>query len=256
VRRSAVQLLLVLVATFAAVAAGCGSDAEPPTTQSAAPGPVPAPGAGAALARFVEAAGAGDVDSMWSLLSLPSRQRLGPTEGEFGERYAREFQGGLGSFAGTDYELVLAVELPSGWGVAAIAGDRVRAGEREFASYAAALRQEGSAWRIELGAPVSLRKLRPEQVAVTDARPVIEMEIEADSDIEEAGLWLDGRSLAGRVTGSGGRVAVSARPSAALAVGRHVIVVFGRSGDLAAAGSAPLRVPEAPAGTTETTVAA
>jgi hypothetical protein len=39
-------------------------------------------------------------------------------------------------------------------------------------------------------------------------------------------------------------------------VGRHVIVVFGRSGDLAAAGSAPLRVPEAPAGTTETTVAA
>jgi hypothetical protein len=180
---------------------------------------------------------------MWSLLSHPSRERLGPGEGDFERKLAKGFRRGLGSFAGTGYATLLSVETPSGWGVAAIAGRRVRDGKPEFAAYAAALRREGGVWKLELGDPVRIAALEPPAGGTVGAQPRIRVRLTATAPIHEAGVWLDGATLPARIRATTARdIRIEAEPVSEISRGWHVTIVFGRAGDQAAAGAAPFRV--------------
>jgi hypothetical protein len=137
----------------------------------------------------------------------------------------------------------------TGWGVAAVAGDRERNGAQEYATYAAALRWEGEVWKLELHAPVALKRIEPEGTSTSEAPPRIVLQIEAETAIEEAGLWLDGKPLPADAGGTGGRqIRLEAVPGTELAPGRHTVAVFGRTGDFAAARSTPLTITEAASG--------
>jgi hypothetical protein len=227
-----------------ALAAGCSgsNDAgtEPAATSATASLPTEAPEVGEVLERFVAAAGNRDVETMWALLSEASREELGPTVEDFAAEYAEGFQSGLGSFAGSGYQVVLAEETESGWGVAAVAGERERSGEKEYAAYAAAFSNDGSGWRIELGAPLAVRVDSPPAVT-SDRAPPIRVAVEGDAPIEEAGVWLDGEPLPATPGGQAGELTITGEPRA-LSPGRHVVVVFGRSGERAVAGAFPFTV--------------
>ncbi len=237
--------LLILVACIALAAGGCSGDGG---GEASADGPAaaksllrPAPEAEEVLEQFVQAADNGDVDTMWGLLSEESREALGPTLEAFASEHASGFQTGLGSFAGTGYEVVVSAETAGGWGVVAIAGPRRRGDADEYASYGAALRRKEGEWRLELGAPVAIRKIAPPE-QTGDSLPRIEVGIEADVPIEEAGLWLDGALLDASVSGEPEDVLMVTTPEKALGAGWHVLVVFGSGGELANAGATPFLV--------------
>lgn len=241
------RTLAAVALAVLALAAGCsgGPDESAQTTA-----PATAQGSeqldeekavGEALRRFVDAAAAADADALWGLLSARSREQLGPTQAEFSEELVADLERGLGSFAGSPYETVLSVETESGWGVAAIAGGRIRSGEAEFAAYGAALRLEDGDWRIELGDPVDIVNNEPPQTT-DDRQPRVQFEVSADAPVDEAGLWLDGVALPANAAGTADAVTVVATPEQPLAPGWHVLVVFGRAGDDATAGATPFEV--------------
>lgn len=252
----------ILLAVLALAASGCsgGETETAPSAAGTATGPreeadqlEPAPEAALVLREFVGAAAAGDVDAMWERLSATSKEALGPTRRAFAQEAAPGFQRGLGSFASGSYEVVVSTETASGWAVAAIAGVRRRAGDEEFAAYGVALRKEDGEWKLELGAPVELRQLEPPR-ATPDASPRVEVAIAADEAVDEAGLWVDGEPLPATAGGtpSSIRLTATAEP---LEPGWHVLTVFGRSGDHAAAGAAPFFVEEPTGGTATMQVA-
>ena len=198
-----------------------------------------APEAGAALTAFVEAAGRGDVEGMWALFSGPTQDRLGPTRSDFEKRVAHDFEEGVGSFAGTSYELVVAAEAGTGWAVAAIAGPRVAEGMPENGAYAVALRAEAGGWRLELGGPVVLTPQIPGTGIVPAERPELAVDVEV-SAAPDALLWLDGvplpgSALFGGLEGSPVSGTFSGRFPGTLAAGPHTVVAFGRAGDEATA---------------------
>jgi hypothetical protein len=240
---------IALVAVAVLLLAGCGSEspeAEPPaTTQTTEEGgesdvtaataglTIDDPGPGEALQTFVEAAAAGNSEAIWLLLTPESQERLGPTLAEFAERFGNDFQEGVGTFSGSPYGVAISRRDEEGWGVAAIAGNRVREGEEEFATYGAAVRLDGDRWLLELGAPIELTRL-------VDAPPgVIQVEMSADDAIEAAGLWLDGEPLLAHVEGRRGDFVVEAElpPDAS---GTSVVVTFARTATAAGAGAFPL----------------
>jgi hypothetical protein len=247
---------VVLLALAAVLLAACGGSkseqtAPPATTASAPPAttetspqatatPATAgltiddPGPGDALSAFVEAAGAGDTDALWSLLTPLSQKQLGPTRADFARKYGKGFREGVGTFSGTPYEMVISRRDEGGWGVAAIAGNRVRDGKEEFATYGAAARQDGGKWLLELGAPLELTRL-------ADAAPgTIAVEMSATDPMEAAGLWLDGEALPAHVEGRRARFVVAAQlPGEAAA--NAVVVAFARTADAASAGAFPLK---------------
>jgi hypothetical protein len=198
------------------------------------------PRLGEVLQEFVQAAADGDAGGLWELLSSGSRERLGPTQDEFAGRLLPDFRDGLGTFAGTNAEIVVSGADPNGWGVAAIAGEREREGRQEFAAYAAALRLEDGDWRLELGAPIALRHL-------TGGPPdTLEVEVSAETRIEAAGLWVDGQPLRASVRGTAPDRFIVHAERLQLGSERHVAVTFARTRDAAAAGAFEL---SAPAGT-------
>lgn len=193
------------------------------------------PQAAVFIRLFVEAAGAGKADALWDLLSRQSRQHFGPTFADFENGAATSLEEGVGSFAGTDYGVILAVTTPGGWGVAAVAGQRVAEGQREFASYAVALRPVRDTFRIELGGPVELTPL------VQGSQPLaagdrVSFGARAPGPIDHAALWVDGRPVDTLAAGSDPtQVVVAGRPSDPLVPGPHVGIAFAQSGDEATA---------------------
>jgi hypothetical protein len=250
-------VVVVVVAALSATACGSEDAAETSagTTAAATPATTEAPPAetdtptkataamtfdaepGEVLTRFVEAAADEDVATMWRLLSTPTRERLGPTRADFADEYLAGFRDGLGTFAGTDPEVVVSGADGNGWGVAALAGDRVRRGEQEFATYAAALRVEDGEWRLELGAPIRLRYL--------DRSPpgTVDVEIEAGNPIEAAGLWVAGEPTEAVVQGTDLSHFVVHAEQVPTTADRPVGVVFARTGDEAQAGAFALDEP-------------
>ncbi len=239
--------VVVLLGLAALLLAGCGGSqseqAAPPATTETTPqeAVTPAtagltiddPGPGDALRAFVEAAGAGDTDALWGLLTPLSRKQLGPTRADFARKYGEGFREGVGTFAGTPYEMVISRRDEDGWGVAAIAGNRVRDGQEEFAAYGAAARQDGNRWLLELGAPLELKRL-------ADAAPgTIAVEMSAADPLEAAGLWLDGEALPAHVEGRRAHFVVAGQlPEGA--ADDAVVVAFARTGAAASAGAFPL----------------
>jgi len=239
--------VVVLLGLAALLLAGCGGSkseqSAPAATTATAPQetgtPATAgltiddPGPGDALRAFVEAAGSGDADALWGLLTPLSRKQLGPTRAAFARKYGKGFREGVGTFAGTPYQMVISKRDEGGWSVAAIAGNRVRDGQEEFASYGAAARKDGNKWLLELGAPLELKRL-------ADAAPgTIAVEMSAGDPIEAAGLWLDGEALPAHVQGQRARFVVAGQLPGEPAADA-VVVAFARTAAAASAGAFPL----------------
>lgn len=242
---------MILAAALALAAAACGGSSEPrasttgSSTQTGSAAPVATPEAAGVLGLFVQAAGRGDAEAMWGLLTTRSQRALGPTLTRFEKKRAKGFETGLGSFAGTGYDVLLSEMTSSGWAIAAIAGERTRRGKREYAAYAAMLAREGNGWRLELGDPLRLELLSPRHTR-TETQPLVAFRAAAEQPIRAAGLWLDGTPLPGRVRGSGATIEVTGKPAQPLAVGRHVVIVFASTGNVASAGAAPFRISGGP----------
>jgi hypothetical protein len=240
---------VVLLGLFALILTACGSKepeatpAPPVTTQATQPEEgtlatagltINDPGPAEALEAFIAAAAAGDTEALWALLSPVSRQRLGPTEQEFARKFGDGFRDGVGSFAGTPYTVVLSARDEEGWGVAAIAGNRVRKGQEEFAAYGAAARLDGARWLLELGTPIELKRV------LETPEGTLGVEMAANSVIEGAGLWLDGSPVTAQVEGAKSHFVVAGRLPAASS-NESVVVAFARTADTAGAGAFPLR---------------
>ncbi len=228
----------LLGSVLALAVAGCGgggsraTEAPPETTAApatpVAPAPPPAPGP--VFTRFVEAAGAGRADAMWALLSRPSRNRLGPTKASFRRGAALGLERRVGSLARGGYRLIVAEQVTDMFAAAAIEGTKGRG------AYAAALRLEGGAWKLELSGPVRLRALIPFSDRAATAQPQVAVGIVADADITGALLWVDGKSFAGGGGGTDPRHATAyGRPAERLARGRHLAVAFANTGISASA---------------------
>ena len=200
------------------------------------------PAAGAALKLFVEAAGSGDVLQMWALLSGPTQRRFGGDSGTFRDRFAREFEQGVGSFAGTDYQVILAEKPAPRWAVAAIVGTRTEAGVEQTAAYAVALRLEEGYWRLEVGGPVKLTPVVPSTGVKAGTSPQLGMKVEARAPISDAAVWIDGSPLPALAAGpDASTLLVAGPPDSPLAAGTHVGIGFARAGDQASALAWPLR---------------
>ena len=162
-----------------------------------------------------------------------SRKQLGPTRADFARKYGEGFREGVGTFAGTPYETVISRRDDGGWGVAAIAGNRIRDGQEEFAAYGAAARHDGNRWLLELGAPLELKRL-------ADAAPgTIAVEMSAGDPIEAAGLWIDGEALPADVEGQRDNFVVEGQLPGEPAADA-VVVAFARTAAAASAGAFPL----------------
>jgi hypothetical protein len=173
---------------------------------------------------------------MWTLLSAPTQASFGPTYAIFRRGVAFEFHEGVGSLA-PQARVILSRTLPRGWAVAAVAGERVEEGEREYFAYGAALVREGGALRLELGG-VAFSDHRPgPNDEVSESRPRLAVRASAGMNVTEVRAWLDGRALpAGRGASDPPFTArIRALPGRALAPGRHDVVVFAAAGRTAAA---------------------
>ena len=236
-RAAAAALVAVAVVT-----AGCGGgDAEDEAGAAVAPvAGVAAPAVGRALVAFVGAAGAGDADATWALLSPETRASMGPTLPEFRRGVAADLEQGLGDLAGRA-GVVLSRRVGR-WGLAAVAGERVVDGEREHYAYAAAFRLVRGQWRVELGGAVAAL-LEPGPLDETDAQPELGVKLDASGPLKQALMWLDDRPQAVRRRDEGPFSArLSGRADRPLGPGFHTAVALATTPDTAAAAAWPFEV--------------
>jgi hypothetical protein len=242
-------MLALAVALLAAACSG-GDDGEETqgqagtTVTESQPSPPPAPDAGTSAAEpgrillaFVRAAGRGDADAMWRLLSEPTRASIGPTLQDFRAGAAQELEAGLGSLA-PKAKVILSRSLRDDWAVAAVAGDReVEGGEPEYYAYGAALLPENGALKLELGGVV-ITGYKPEPLAVVDdRRPTIAANVGAGGDLQDVRMWLDGKPFPAErgANDTPFTATLRGRPAKPLAAGRHEVVVFAATTETATA---------------------
>jgi hypothetical protein len=182
---------------------------------SALPRPAPAE----VLRGFVAAVRRHDSSGVWAALSPQTRRRLG-----------RRGAASLETTVGGDAVVILNLRLTSEWAVAAVTSSG--------GAYAAALRDVGGRWRVELGAPVAIEQLGNGSHGRV-ARPPVQLaaQIRAPrAPILDAGMWLDGRGFPLHSGGTSARfVSVYGVPPGSIRQGPHVVVAFARAGADAAA---------------------
>ena len=194
-------LLLALAAVVAALAAGGASAA--PAARAAKPVAETSPGK--VLSTFVKAAGTNDTATMWGLLSSATKKRFGGSLEAFRKGEAPELVGALGQLArGDAFTMRMSEKLSSVFAFAVVTSRRVVKGQKEEAAYAAAMRAEGAGWKLELGGPVSLRVIGPDQGEVVAApEPQMAVEAKAKEQIIGAILYADGVPIDGNAGGTG-----------------------------------------------------
>jgi hypothetical protein len=251
VRRAA----LLLLALAALLAAGCsgGDDEESAgttaatapeaTTAETAPQSPPVDGGTAAdapgkvLLRFVRAAGKGDSETMWNLLTAPTQAAIGPTLDDFRGEAAESFKAGLGSIA-ANAEVILSRRLADDWTVAAVAGDRTdEEGDVEEFAYGAALLPENGTLKLELGGVV-ITGFKPDPSSeIDDPQPELAANVGAGGDLTEVQMWLDGEPFPAERGKDDTPFTATLRgtPAAPLDKGRHHVVVFASTGETATA---------------------
>ena len=228
---------LAPLALLAALLAGCGGGGgERATTTTAGAGSPAAttvadPGK-RAIDAFVSAARAGRADELWSLLSTPTRRRLGPLA-RFRSHAAVELTERLGSLG--RYTVIVSERITPEFGVVAIDGSRVVEGRRERDVYAAALRLEGSAWKVELRGPVHVRAVGPDPAAHEDVVAQVAAAVSGQGGNGTAVVYVDGAAESPKVYGTATNSTVVVNFEPALERGRHTVVVFGSVGRQAAA---------------------
>jgi hypothetical protein len=223
----------VAALAVAVVLAGCGGEERLPTlafeeeqlgSQARRPGQV--------VLQFVEAARAGDGARMALLLSASTYDTLGPGA-------LRDIADDFAEFV--DGRVVLSLRLDDGWAVGAVAGRSEEDGDP--AAYAAALRLEDGAWRLELGGVV-FGRLRPGPLDETDALPELRAEAQAGGEIEDLLVWVDGRPVRGFARHRRFTAEVRGRLGEPLAPGRHMVIVFATAAETAGALAWPFEVAE------------
>jgi hypothetical protein len=247
-RPAAVVLVLVSV-----VVSGCTSGDEAATTTPPAPPPAPtetsggtgtteppesvvAPPPGPTLIRFVRAARAGNAEAMWRLLSAPTQERFGPTLAAFRNGAALRLATTVGSFVPRRSNVFLNEQVNEQFAVAAFGGRRIVDGRARRGAYAAALRFEDGAWRLELGGPVLVEALVPDPGEVENENAQVAAGVEADASIVEGGLWLDGNAVPGESGGTDDRhITFYSDPVGNLARGPHAAVAFASTSEDASA---------------------
>jgi hypothetical protein len=240
-----------LLAVLLVLAAGCsgGDDggetgAAPPPAANGAGNPPPAaadagtadPEPGRVLLSFVKAAGRGDPDAMWELLSEPTQASIGPTLSDFRGDAAISFQHGLGTIA-ENAKVVLSRRLADDWAVAAVSGSRVVEGEREDFAYGAALLPEGGKQKLELGGVV-ITGHKPDPTSTTDDRqPPVAANVGAGGDLTDVRMWLDGEPFPAERGANDSPFTATLRgvPAAPLEPGLHTVVVFAATDQTATA---------------------
>ena len=221
-RHAAPPILLAL----ALVAAGCGGGGKsattttavttvalPTTTTSGDPGKD-------AVDALVAAARAGNTDAMWGMLSTSSRERLGPTLGEFKSGAGGELADSLAGFR--DYKVIVSERITPEFGVVAIDGSR----DGKRAVYAVPLRLVGERWKLELGSPVKVKPLGPLPDAVEPVVGQIGVAVGGPAGVGTAVMYLDGRAENPKVYTTATNSTLVSNFDPALAPGRHTVVVF------------------------------
>jgi hypothetical protein len=216
VRRLALAAVLL-------VAAGCGGSARLPELGLEPGGPAGDRGPGLVALRFVQAARAGDTERLRALMSAPTQASFGPGGGA---ELARQLAGF------TDARIVLSRPLDGPWAVAALAG---RDDDGDPAAWAAALRLEDEAWRVELGG-VFFTRLRPAPLADADPRPEIRVEAQAGGEVDDVRAWIVPEELRARaVRRAPFTREIWGRLDVPLEEGLHTLVAFAVAGETAGA---------------------
>jgi hypothetical protein len=185
------------------------------------------------LAAYVHAAAAGDTARMWSLLSRPSRRRLGGSVAGFRRRYAAELEEEVGALGTVRFQRVLSERIGSRWSVAELAG---RLGNGlGYGAYAAALRREAAGWRLELRAPIRITPLRPSPNETVSGVSQLAAEATAPQTLADLGLWLDGRAEPGKYGGTSPKRLTLFTQRVEIEPGRHTVVTFVSAGRTATA---------------------
>jgi hypothetical protein len=221
VRRGVLLLVALLLA-------GCGGSKSSQTTTVHLQ-PVPADPGKDAVDAFLAAAAAGKTDAMWGLLSTSSKQRLGPTLGEFRSGAGGELADSLGSLRGV--KVVVSERITPMFGVVGIDGRQ----NRKRTVQAFPLRLEGSKWKLELASPVKVRPIGP---LPGKHEPVVAQIAAAVTGPGESGaavMYLDGHTENPTVAGTSSNATLYANFDPALDPGRHTVVVFASDGDNAGA---------------------
>ena len=227
-----------------AVVAGCSHGAanapEPATTRPPALTPQQKQESSIAVQRsrvlkafgaFLTAAGKHDAAGMWTMLSRRTQERLGPTLAAFRHNEAKTLAASPGDLASSQGDLLVAEPLSRTFAVIAIGAEL--GAQHRYTVYAATLRREGNAWKVELGAPVHLTPLRPRaDEAVTGGQHQVAAGIVAESaPVADAALWLDGHAVPGEASGNDKRhITVFANLTAQPDPGRHTVVAYARAG--------------------------
>jgi hypothetical protein len=192
------------------------------------------PEAAVFIRLFVEAAGQGQTGVLWDLLSAATQERLGPTFAEFEQGAANELEEGVGALA-ADYGVLLAVETPGGFAVAAVGGVRMAEGGEQLGAFGFALRPVRDTFRVEIGGPVEITPLVPER-GVVEPGDELAFGVRAPGPIDEGAIWVDGRPIKSRAFGEDpSQLVVAGPPPDPLVAGPHVVIGFARSGDEATA---------------------
>lgn len=193
---------------------------------------------GQVLLAFVRAAGRGDADAMWRLLSQPTRASIGPTLENFRGSAAPDFQEGIGLLAPTA-KVIFSRSLTHRWAVAALAAMVEEEGEDEpdYEVYGAALVREDDELKLELGGVVISGHDPVPEAELDDSKPELAANIGAGGDLVDVRMWLDEKPFpAERSKNETPFTAkLRGRPARSLGPGLHEVVVFAATTDTAAA---------------------
>jgi hypothetical protein len=243
-RLATLAVAVVLLATACGGGDGDDEQAQATTGATTAEGAPPLDAGTAAaepgkiLLAFVRAAGKGDAEAMWNLLSEPTRASIGPTFADFRGGAAQEFEAGLGSLA-PSAKVILSRSLRDDWSVAAVAGEREVEGEEEpeYYAYGAAMLPENGEPKLELGGVV-ITGYKPDPLAVLDdPKPKLAANVGAGGDLTDVRMWLDGKPFPTERGANDTPFTATLRGQVAspLAPGRHEVVVFASTSDTATA---------------------
>jgi hypothetical protein len=197
-----------------------------------------AAGPGNVLLAFVRAAGRGDADAMWRLLSEPTRASFGPTLEAFRGGAAQELAVTIGPLA-PSAKVILSRALGDEWAVAAVAGDVLEEGESEpeYNAYAAALLPASGGLMLELGGVV-ISGYKPGHLdELDDGQPKLGANVGAGGDLTDVRMWLDGEPFAAErgANDTPFTATLHGRPAQPLRAGLHQVVVFAATNDTASA---------------------
>jgi hypothetical protein len=217
--RRFLSLLVVIPVAVAACGSGGGKKATPTTASARDPG-------NAVVAALLGAAVHKDAKALWSLLSKPSQQRLGPTYKAFALASAPQIERALKPFANKSVRPFISQSVSQQFGIVAI-----RSGAR---SLAFPLRNENKVWKVETPGPLQIQILGPQPGS---RGPVAQIgaEVHSSGVLGDAIVFVDGKAVRPNLTPTPKNATAFANLSPALPAGGHIAVVYAEEGNNASA---------------------